>query len=147
MVRSDPDVLAATRRDPGAEFRGALLGQLAFVVMALFFFWGPSTGASSASVASSIAALGFNVLFLGALAGASSASVTSSMAEVLPASGLGRFRGRPGGLPVAFFLGALDEAALGFLRCAGFSDCSRLACGAAIASSGPGPCDEGTGSK
>lgn len=92
MVRREPDVLAATRNDPGAESNGAPLGQSALVVFALFFLVG------------------------------SSPSVASSMADVSPASCLGCFGGLPLGLPVFFLPGAFDEDLLGFFVGAGAPD-------------------------
>ncbi len=72
ILRSEPDVLAATRRESDAEPNGAMILESALVSFALFF------------------------------CGPSSASVASSAADVLPASvGFlrGRPRGRPvGGL-------------------------------------------------
>jgi len=50
MVRREPEVLAATLRESGAETNGAIVLYSALVVLALFF-WGPS----SPSVASSAA--------------------------------------------------------------------------------------------
>lgn len=112
-MRREPEVLAATRRDPGAEFNGALLGQSALVVLARFFL-GPSTGASSASVA-------------------------SSRADVLPVSDL-CLGGLPLGFPVdvvARFLGAFDDARFAGLGRAGCPD--SLSFGRACVSSGARP--------
>lgn len=92
MVRKEPEVLAATRKDPGAESKGAPLGQSALVVFALFFLEG------------------------------SSPSVASSMADMSPPSGLGCLGGLPLGFPVFFLLGAFDEDRLGFFVGAGAPD-------------------------
>lgn len=91
-MRREPDVLAATRKDPGAESNGAPLGQSALVVFALFFLEG------------------------------SSPSVASSMAEVSPPSCRGCLGGRPLGFPVFFLLGAFDEDCLGFFVGTGAPD-------------------------